>query len=83
VSKYNRLVQRKQPVFVCLETSLDTIIYTDNKSTLLIVRCLNEKVKDFKVLTSEPTVTPETQTIILEKIKEAGFNPELLRIKGY
>jgi len=62
-------------------TSLDTIVYADSNGTSLVVRCLNDKVKDYKVLAYTPKLTPETIAKIEEKIVEVGFSKDLMRIK--
>lgn len=56
-----------------LGDTVDTLVYTDNESVILIVRCVMGKENDWKLLSTKPEVEPELKAKVLEVVKSLGF----------
>ncbi|CAL8137101.1 unnamed protein product [Orchesella dallaii] len=66
-----------------ISSSEDGVIWTDHETSILIVRCVNDIRRDYKLLTLGPTVTDQVMATVQEKIFGMGFNSTLMSTMTY
>jgi len=52
-----------------IDTTVETVVYTDNKSAVLLVRCVNDEVKDYKLLSTEKQIPSSSKVLADVKAK--------------
>jgi hypothetical protein len=57
-------------------TTVAKIVWTDNKKFVLGIRCLGLS-RIWSLKSTEPDIDDESKELIMKKIKEFGFKPEL------
>ncbi|ODN04767.1 hypothetical protein Ocin01_01889 [Orchesella cincta] len=67
-----------------ISSSEDGVVWTDHETSILIVRCVNDIRRDYKLLTLGPIVSDEVKATVVEKIiVEMGFNATLMSTMTY
>jgi len=61
-----------------LEMTLDTIVWTDNRTAILVVRCINGQRRNWKLAQVTPYLDPEVKNKAKEVIESLGFNTNLI-----
>ena len=56
------------------EVTLDTIVWTDNRSAVVMARCVNGKRRNWKVVTTESTMEVGVEEKAKSIVEGLGFN---------